>query len=77
MDDSVEKLMAEALSLPADARARLANRLPDSLAPPRAEGFRDLWMAEGLRRLDEVHSGKAETIPAEAALARAHRAILG
>jgi putative addiction module component (TIGR02574 family) len=61
----VEKLTEELLSLPADARALLADRLVESLDPLQDEGLRRVWAAEALRRRDEVRSGQVQSVPEE------------
>lgn len=71
MSMPVEKIAEEALALPSDARALLADRLVESLDPLTDPDVRDAWAAEALRRLDEIRSGKVKTIPANEVLARA------
>ena len=71
----VEKLTEEMLALPSDARALLADRLVESLDPISDESIRVLWVAEAIRRRNEVRSGTVQTIPAEAILAEARSLI--
>lgn len=71
----VEKLTEEALALPSDARALLADRLVESLDPITDETIRALWVAEALRRRDEVRSGTVQAIPAEDVLADARNLL--
>jgi len=66
----VEKIAEVALALPSDARALLADRLVESLDPLTDEDVRDPWIAEALRRRDEVRSGEVKTIPADEVIAR-------
>lgn len=54
--------MAEAL--PIDEKAMLVDRLLDSMYPRKAE-IDDLWEVEVERRVEEVRSGKVQTIPGE------------
>jgi hypothetical protein len=68
----VEKLTEEMLALPSDARALLADRLVESLDPITDDAVRSLWVAEAIRRRDEVRSGAIKPIPAEVVLAEAH-----
>lgn len=70
MSMSIEQLAEEALALPIEARALLADRLAESLDPSDDEQFRKLWAAEALRRRDEVREGRVQTIPGDEALAR-------
>lgn len=70
MNIPVEQITEFALALPSDARALLADRLVESLDPITDEAIRDLWAQEALRRLEEVRSGKVESIPGDVALAR-------
>lgn len=72
MSISVEKITEVVLSLPSDARALLADRLVESLDPLTDDDVRDLWAREALRRLDEIQSGKAASVPGDVALAQVH-----
>jgi putative addiction module component (TIGR02574 family) len=72
---SVESITEAVLSLPDDARALLADRLVESLDPLTDESIRDAWVAESLRRLDDVRSGRVRTISRDDVLARVHAKI--
>jgi putative addiction module component (TIGR02574 family) len=72
---TVEQIAEEALSLSSDARALLADRLVESLDPAEDEDIRQLWITEACRRLDEVRSGRVQTIPGDVALAQVRQAI--
>jgi putative addiction module component (TIGR02574 family) len=72
---TVEQIAEEALSLPSEARALLADRLVESLDPSEDTQIRDLWAAEALRRRDDVLSGRVQTISSEEALARVRQAV--
>jgi len=60
MTISVDDLETKAMSLSAEARAQLAERLVESLDQ---ESVRDIWLIEAKRRRDEVRSGRVEPIP--------------
>jgi len=75
MSMTVEQIAAEALSMPGEARARLADRLVESLDPADDGQFQQQWVAEALRRRDGIRSGKVKTIPSDEALARVRKAI--
>ena len=75
MSMTVEQIAEEALSLPNEARALLADRLVDSLDPVKKDPIQQLWAAEALRRRDDVRSGRIKTIPSDEALARVRRAV--
>jgi hypothetical protein len=47
------------------------DRPVETLDPITDADVRDVWTAEALRRLEEVRSGKVETIPGNVVLARA------
>jgi putative addiction module component (TIGR02574 family) len=70
---TVEQIAAEALALPSEARALLADRLVESLDPAEDGYIRQLWAAEVLRRRDDVRSGRIKTIPGDEGLARVRR----
>jgi len=72
---TVEQIAEEALSLPSDARALLADRLVESLDPAEDEDIRQLWINEACRRRDEVRGGRIQTIPGDVALAQVRQAI--
>ena len=75
MSKTVEQLVEEALALPSEARALLADRLVESLDPAEDGYIRQLWVAEARRRRDEVRSGRVQTIPGDEALAQVRRSV--
>ena len=72
---TAEQIADEALALPNEARALLADRLVESLDPAEDGHLRQLWMREARRRIDEVRGGEVKTIPAAEALAQVKQAI--
>ncbi len=66
----VEEITEEALALPSEARALLADRLVESLDPAEDGVIHRLWAAEGQRRLQELRSGAVQPIPGEEAIER-------
>ncbi len=72
---TVEQIAEQALALPSEARALLAARLVESLAPAEDVRIRELWRGELLRRRDDVRSGRVKTIPGDEALARVRHAM--
>lgn len=75
MSMTVGQIAEEALSLPSEARALLADRLVESLDPAEDGYIHQIWASEALRRRDDVRSGRVETIPGDEALARVRRAV--
>ena len=75
MSMTVEQMTEEALALPSEARALLADRLVESLDPAEDSLVRQLWVAEARRRRDDVRSGRVKTIPGDEALAQVKRAV--
>ena len=51
---TLEQLTAEAMQLPSESRALLADRLVESLDSAELEDIQRLWTAEAIRRRDEV-----------------------
>ncbi len=76
MSLTVEQITEEALSLPSEARALLADRLVESLDPAEDGYVRQLWAVEACRRRDDVRAGRVQTIPGEEALARVRQAVV-
>jgi len=66
----VEEITDEALALPSEARAMLADRLVESLDPAEDGVIHRLWATEGQRRLQELRSGTVQSIPGEEAIER-------
>lgn len=75
MNMSVEQILEGALALPIEARALLADRLVESLDPAEEDRIHTLWAAEVQRRLEEVRSGRVQTIPIDEALTRVRKAV--
>ena len=71
----ITQLEAEVLALPSEARAALAQRLLLSLEDVTEAEFDHLWGEESLRRVADLDSGRAQTIPADE-VARKARALL-
>jgi len=60
-----DNIMAEALSLPADMRLALIDRLLHSLNTPTQPDIDALWAEEAQRRIQQVASGQVKAIPGE------------
>ncbi len=75
MPMTVEQIAAEALALPSEARALLADKLVESLDPAEDGYIRQLRMREAKQRVDEVRRGEVETVPAEETFAKVRQAI--
>jgi len=66
MTAEVSELLKKALALPPEARAELADSLLESLHDEIAdEGVEKAWDDEIKRRIEEIDSGKVQTIPYE------------
>jgi putative addiction module component (TIGR02574 family) len=75
MQMTVEQIATEALGLPQEDRAELADRLVTSLDATPGGPLEKLWLAEAKRRRDDVRAGRVQPIPGEEALARVRRAF--
>ena len=75
MRTSVEQLAKQAMALPTESRARLADLLVESLDAGELGRIDRLWTAEAKRRRDEVRAGRVKTIPGEEALRKVRRAV--
>jgi putative addiction module component (TIGR02574 family) len=73
MDAVIDKLTEQALALPSDARARLVDRLVESLDPSTGGKVQALWVAEATRRRDEVRSGAVKPVSREETRERMRR----
>jgi len=59
-----DELLSEAISLPADMRALIVNKLLESLNPTTKE-IDEIWAAEAEKRVEDIRTGKVKTIPGE------------
>lgn len=75
MSLTIEQIAEEALSLPSEARALLADRLVESLDPLEDGYIRQLWVAEARTRRDNVRNGLVKTIPGQEALDRVRKSV--
>lgn len=67
---TMEKVMDEALSLPADVRIGLVEKILESLNLPTRPEIDQLWAEEAERRAGEIDSGKVELLPGEEVFAK-------
>lgn len=65
MTAATTKLEEKILSLPCEDRIYLVEKLLKSLNSPSSEEIDKAWAAESERRIDEIESGKVQTIPGE------------
>lgn len=72
---SEKKLAEQAMNLPTESRARLADLLVESLDAEELGHIDQLWVAEAKRRRDEVRSGCVEAIPGDQALQKVRDVI--
>ncbi len=63
MMQEARDLLQKALALPENERAELAGNLLSSLDMTVDQNVDAAWQQEVVRRLDDVQSGKVETIP--------------
>ncbi len=75
MGTTVEQLAKQAMSLPTESRARLADLLVESLDAEELGRIDQMWIAEAKRRRDEVRAGRVKTIPGEKALRKVRNAL--
>ena len=68
MATTIEKLAEEAMMLPTESRARLADLLVESLDAADLTQLDEMWITEAKRRRDEVRAGKTETVAGDEAL---------
>ena len=59
------ELLQEALALPPDERAEMAEHLLSSLDTPTSRRIEELWANEAEARLDAFERGEIKTLPAK------------
>ena len=77
MPMTIEQIAEEALALPSEQRALLADRLVESLDAAEENRIDRQWLTAAKRRRDEVRQGLVHTIPGDEALARVRRSLGG
>jgi len=75
METTIESIVEQAMTLPNESRAQLADLLVQSLDAGELGLLDRQWSAEAIRRRDEVRSGQVETIPGEEALRKVRESI--
>ena len=75
MATNVERLAEQAMKLPGESRARLADLLVESLDGDDLGRIDRLWLAEAKRRREEVRAGEVKTVSEDAARHRIRNAI--
>ena len=63
MKNDASKILEAALRLPIEARAAIAGSLIESLDEEVDENVEEAWAEEIARRVQDLDSGKAKTIP--------------
>ncbi len=75
MSLTFDQITEEAMKLPADSKALLADKLVESLESEELDEIQRLWSAEAIRRRDEVRSGQVQPIPGEEVLEEVRRLV--
>ena len=70
MATPTDKITEEALSLPADARLSLVEKLLSSLNLPTEAEIDRLWAEEAERRVSQIERGEAKLVPGEEVFAK-------
>jgi putative addiction module component (TIGR02574 family) len=75
MNTAVDRIVSEALALPPNVRALVAEKLIESLDSAADCDLSPAWRKEIQRRCQEIDEATAELIDADAAFARAYAAL--
>jgi putative addiction module component (TIGR02574 family) len=70
MTTATDRVLEEALSLPADARLSLVEKLLTSLNLPLDEEIERLWAEEAERRVGRLDAGEAKLVAGEEVFAK-------
>ena len=73
MTTALDRVLEDALELPADARIDLVDRILVSLNLPKRPDIDKMWAEEAERRVDEIDHGEVELIPGEEVFANIRR----
>jgi len=72
---TLDQITEEAIKLPAESRALLADKLVQSLESEEPDEILQLWSAEAIRRRDEIRSGQVKPIPGDQVIEEARRLV--
>lgn len=68
MTAAAKKILEDALALPDDDRRRIAELLLDSISTDSTEEIEAAWVAEAVRRADELERAEVEALDGESVL---------
>lgn len=69
MTAEAKRILEDALSLPDDERRRIAELLLDSVSTDSTEEIEAAWVAEAVRRAEQLERGEVEALDGETVLA--------
>jgi len=72
---TLTELAEEAMALPSEARAYLAEKLLETLDFEEDFAVSDVWLKEIRKRCQELDAGKVQGLPAEPAIAELRRSL--
>ena len=72
---TLAQITEEAIKLPPESRALLADKLVQSLESENPDEIQRLWSAEAIRRRDEIRSGQVKPIPGEQVIEEVRRLV--
>lgn len=75
MSMTLDQITEEAMKLPADSKALLADKLVESLESEELDEIQRLWSAEAIRRRDEIRSGQVQPVPGKQVLEEVRRLV--
>jgi putative addiction module component (TIGR02574 family) len=70
VETTADRVVEEALSLPADARLSLVEKLLTSLNLPIDKEIDRLWAEEAERRVSQIEAGEVKLVPGEEVFSR-------
>ena len=73
MPTAADRVVDEALDLPADARIRLVDRILASLNLPTRPDIDKMWAEEAEQRVAQIDRGEVELVPGEEVFAKIRR----
>lgn len=75
MSFTLDQITEEAIKLPPESRALLADKLVQSLESEDTGEIQQLWSAEAIRRRDEIRSGQVQPISGEQVIEEVRRLV--